>query len=70
MTATRYTQLSCDFTGCSRAFSDIGTASDVRHRAHNVGDVDGRWNADSRHDWCPDHKTRASRMFIAAPEVV
>ncbi len=70
MTASRYTEISCDVSICSRAFSDRGSAYEVRHKAATVGDHDGLWSTEGRNDWCPDHKTRASRMFIAAPEVV
>lgn len=69
MTARRYTEISCDATGCGRAYSNGGSAVDVRHLATTVGDVDGLWNYTGGNDWCPDHRTRASRMFIIAPGV-
>jgi hypothetical protein len=67
VTAHRYTEIRCDVAECGRSFSDAGSAVDVRDRASKVGDEDGRWTIEAKHDWCPDHRSRASQMRVTAP---
>lgn len=63
MTAYRYTEIACDAPNCDRARSDRGNAYDVRQAAAGEN-----WTVGSKGDFCPDHRTRASRMLIADTE--
>jgi hypothetical protein len=62
MSARRYTEITCDFGPCDTAITWSGSAVDVRQFAAERG-----WNIAAKADFCPDHRTRASRMHIAAP---
>lgn len=59
MTAHHYTEISCDAPGCRAAYSNSGHAYQVREQAAKLN-----WTTGTRGDYCPDHRTRASRMFI------
>ncbi len=62
MSAHRFTEIRCDFKSCRTTFIRPGHSYQVRAAASKAG-----WNVGATADWCPDHRTKASRMHIAAP---
>lgn len=63
MTAHRHTTLTCDAACCRREFTAPGVGYQARAAA-----VKARWSIESKGDFCPDHRTRASRMLITDTE--